>query len=53
MKIKVNEIPKEPKKCLFAKLNCEYGWVCQLRRKRCLNTSDCNFLEVVLDGEDK
>lgn len=44
MKIKVDELPKEPKKCLFSKFDCEYGWVCQFSMRRCRDTSKCEFL---------
>lgn len=35
MKILVDEAPKSPKDCLFAKWNCEYGWVCRIVGAKC------------------
>ena len=44
MKVYVDEFPKEPKDCLFAKFNCEYGHICQFSKKKCTWTGWCEFL---------
>ena len=36
MRIIVDEMPKEPKECLFARWNCEHGWLCTwIKYKQC------------------
>lgn len=35
MKILVDELPKEPRKCWFAKRNVEYGYICTFQHHVC------------------
>lgn len=48
MKIIVDELPKEPKECLFCYWNCEYGWLCKpFKYEYCYvdKNLDCPYLK--------
>lgn len=52
MKIIVDEIPSKPGECLFARWNCEYGWMCTFKSMRrdvvdyyCHVKDGCAYLE--------
>lgn len=47
MKIIVDEMPNNPKDCLFSKRNCEYGQVCKLKLCVCKNTKECACLTAI------
>lgn len=49
MKIPVLDYPERPCECLFARWNCEYGWICSFKsndgKYYCKDTSECEYLE--------
>ena len=50
MKIIVDAMPSTHEDCFFCYHNCEYGWLCKLRRNNyCRDVANCDCLQSIED----
>lgn len=61
MKILVDELPAKPAECPFVTWNCEYGYMCRLKRGAlrnretifCKDTAHCPWLQIPADPAEE